>query len=84
MFCLIRKCDSFDRNVCSKSEMYITASKVDCMITLYIGKDLVLAIVSNKHVFKITTMKLKFDTLTWIILQLLILCSAPAIYMCAF
>ena len=84
MFCLKRKCDSFDRNVCSKSEMYTTAFKVDCMTKLYIGKGLVLAIVSGDHVFKITTMKLKFDTLTWIILLLLILCSAPAIYICTF
>ena len=38
------------------------------MTKLYIGKALVLAMVSNKHVFKITTMKWKLDSLTWIIL----------------
>ena len=82
VFCLKRKCDSFDRDVCSKSEMYTTACKVDCMTKLYIGKGLVLAIVSGDHVFKIATMKCKLDSLTWIILQLLILCSAPAICIC--
>ena len=68
VLCLKRNCDSFDRNVCGKSEMYTTACKVDFMTKLYIGKGLVLAIVSNKHVFKIKTMKWKLDILTWIIL----------------
>jgi hypothetical protein len=63
-----RKSDCFDRNVCSKSEMYTTACKVDFMTKLYIGRALVLAIVSNKHAFKITTMKWKLDSFTWIIL----------------
>ena len=61
MLCLKRKCDNFNVNVCSKSEMYTTACKIDFMSKLY--KSLVLAIVSGKRVFKITTMKWKLDTL---------------------
>ena len=57
------KVDNFNGNVCSKSEIYTTACKVDFMIKLSIGKGLVLAIASNKHVFKIATMKWKLDTL---------------------
>jgi hypothetical protein len=60
---LKRKGGNYNGNLCSKSEMYITVCKIDSITKLYIGKGLVLAIVSGKHVFKIIAMKRKLEAL---------------------
>ena len=52
-----KKGGHFNVNLCTKSEMYITVCKIDSITKLYIGKGLILAIVSGKHLFKIITMK---------------------------
>lgn len=66
VLCLKRKWDIFNGNICS--EIYTNACKIDFMTRLPIAECLVLAIFSDKHVFKRATMKWKLDTLSWMML----------------
>ena len=59
-----KKGGNFNVKLCTKSEMYVTVCKIDSITKLYIGKGIVLTIVSGKHVFKIITMKRKLETLS--------------------